>query len=299
MLRIALPNKGRLSQDSRLLLAEAGYSLSPSPDRVLSTPLDDGLEAVFVRARDIPEFVATGAADIGITGWDLASEYQLQSGRTVSSRSDLGFGDCRLVVAVRSSSSIHSLEQLGSIVNDRALRVATVFPAITREFFSRFGISIELAAVTGASEIAPLLGIADVVVDITSTGSTLRTNGLREIATVMRSSARLIQCEARNPVDVSAAALEELVIAIESVTRARNQRYLMANMPRTMLDRLTEVLAVVPGLAGPTITNIAGNPQHVAIHAVVDSSGIRQTVARLREMGGEGILVTRIERLIP
>jgi ATP phosphoribosyltransferase len=157
---------------------------------------------------------------------------------------------------------------------------------------------VEVVPVSGAAEIAPHLGIADIVVDLTSTGSTLRINGLREVATVLESSARLVTRRAdAAPVDLNKRrALDELVTALESVCHARGQRYVMANVPRAALDRVKEVL---PGLNGPTVIDILNGGQHVAVHAVVPAASVYRTIARLKALGGAGILVTRIERLMP
>lgn len=292
MLRIALPNKGRLSEDTRGLFNDAGLEVRSSGERALTASLGGEFEAIFVRAQDIPEFVADGAADAGVTGWDLVSE----SGRELTSHLDLGFGRCRLVVAAREDAGVRSLEDLAR--QAPPMRVATVFPNITRRFFETAGVPVTVVPVSGAAEIAPHLGIADVVVDLTSTGSTLRVNGLREVETVLRSSAHLITAVAgpRNG-DVSRKQeFDDLVTALASVIRARGQRYLMANVPREVLDA---VRAVLPGLNGPTVIDIADHSRYVAVHAVVSADTIYRTISQLRALGGEGILVTRIERLIP
>jgi ATP phosphoribosyltransferase len=292
MLRIALPNKGRLSTDTRELFNDAGLEVRSAGDRVLRASLGGEFEAIFVRAQDIPEFVADGAADAGVTGLDLVSE----SERPLTSRLDLEFGRCRLVVAVREDARIQSVDQIG--VDGSSARVATAFPRITNRFFAARGRPVDIVPVSGAAEIAPHLGIADIVVDLTSTGSTLRMNGLREIETVMLSSAQLItQSNGPRDGDVDRnRALADLVMALGSVIRARGQRYVMANVPRAALDA---VRAVLPGLNGPTVIEIANHGQFVAVHAVVSAAAIYRTIADLRALGGEGILVTRIERLVP
>jgi ATP phosphoribosyltransferase len=293
MLRIALPNKGRLSDDARLLFNDAGLEVRSSGDRALTASLGGEFEAIFVRAQDIPEFVADGAADVGVTGWDLVSE----SGRSLESHLDLGFGRCRMVVAAREDAGIAKIEEIGS--TGSRPRVATVFPKVTARFFAERRIEVDLVPVSGAAEIAPHLGIADIVVDITSTGSTLRMNGLREVGTILESTARLIAAPGGpgNGHAGKGQALGELVMALESVLRARGQRYLMANVPRSALG---EVHAVLPGLNGPTVIDIANNGGgYVAVHAVVAASSVYRTISQLRALGGEGILVTRIERLVP
>ncbi|HEX5581649.1 MAG TPA: ATP phosphoribosyltransferase [Gemmatimonadaceae bacterium] len=292
MLRIALPNKGRLAIDARAMFADAGLEAHPSGDRALTASLGDELEAIFVRAADIPEFVADGAADVGVTGCDLVAE----SGRELRELLDLGFGACRIVVAATEESGVAALEDIGA--DGRPVRVATVFPRLTERFFAARGQPVTVVPVSGACESAPHLGIADVVVDITSTGSTLRSNGLREVATVLHSTARLVATPAVADAASGAArqALGDLATALESVLRARGQRYVMANVPRASLD---EVKRVLPGLRGPTVVDVLDGGSHVAVHAVAPARSIYRTIARLRELGGEGILVTRIERLMP
>jgi ATP phosphoribosyltransferase len=285
MLKIALPNKGRLADDVRELLADSGLDVRARSDRALTASLGGEFEAIFVRAQDIPEFVADGAAAAGITGWDLVCESERQLRQLL----DLEFGACRLVVAAREGSGIASLDDVHG-----APRVATVFPRLTRRFFESAGRGVTLVPVSGAAEIAPHLGIADIVVDLVSTGSTMRVNSLREIGTVMESSARLIA--AAGPDGSIPAPLQELSDALESVIRARGKRYVMANVPRATLDR---VRAVLPGLNGPTVIDLLNGGTHVAVHAVVPQCAIYRTISNLRALGAEGVLVTRIERLMP
>jgi len=295
MLRIALPNKGRLADEARELFNDAGLEVRVRGDRALTASLGGEFEAIFVRAQDIPEFVADGAADAGVTGWDLVSEAE----RALDVLLDLEFGRCRIVVAAKDDSGVATIDDVAD-----GTRVATVFPRVTRAFFDRAGRRVEVVPVSGAVEVAPHLGIADVVVDITSTGSTLKVNGLREVATVLESSARLVVAPgaARMTGGAKSVALDELVAALASVLRARGKRYLMANVPRAALDRVKEV---VPGLNGPTVIDIMngdGDPHAsrlVAVHAVVPANAIYRTIAQLKALGGEGILVTRIERLMP
>lgn len=285
MLRIALPNKGRLAEDTRDLFGDAGLEVRARGERALTASLGDAFEALFVRAQDIPEFVADGAADAGVTGWDLVEE----SARSLVSLVDLGFGRCRLVVAAREDAGLACLEDIGA-----GTRVATPFPRLAERFFGCRGLTVDVVPLSGAAEVAPHLGIADVVVDLTSTGSTLRVNGLRPLATVMESSARLVARPA--PQAETRRTLDELVIALTSVLRGRDQRYLMANVPRGVLERVKQVL---PGLNGPTVVDILNGGDLVAVHAVVAAPAVYRTIADLKALGAEGILVTRIERLMP
>ena len=287
MLRIALPNKGRLADDARSVFTDAGLEIRAHGERALTASLGDRFEAIFVRAQDIPEFVADGAANAGITGLDLVAE----SGRDLDSLADLGFGRCRLVVAATDDSGIHSLADI-----PRNARVATSFPRVAKDFFNRRDHDVEIVPVSGATEIAPHLGIAEVIVDLVSTGSTLRVNGLHEVSTVLESSAHVIKSRDCVAPDGAERALSDLVEALQSVLRARTQRYVMANVPRS---RLAEVRQALPGLNGPTVIDIMNSGAHVAVHAVVPAKEIYRVVSELRALDAEGILVTRIERLMP
>lgn len=286
-IRVALPNKGRLSEQALDLFEQAGLRPAFAADRALMASLGEGFQAIFVRTQDIPEYVADGAAELGVTGADCVSE----SGRDVSEILDLGFGRCRLVVATKEESSVRSADQLPA-----GTRVATSFPRCATRYFESLGIPITIAPVSGATEIAPHLGVADAIVDLTSTGSTLRVHSLREIGTVLESSARLVAN--RNALDNPSISkqLGDLGTALESVLRAQRKRYLMANVPKAKLD---EVREVIPGLSGPTIVEVLDGGSWVAAHAVVDADLVYQTIARLKALGAEGILVTKIERLMP
>jgi len=285
MLKIALPNKGRLSDEVRELFNDAGLEVRARGERALTASLGGEFEAIFVRAQDIPEFVADGTAHAGVTGWDLVNE----SGRELDMLMDLEFGRCRLVVAAREESGITSVDGVKN-----GMRVASCFPRLTEQFFTKRGQQVTVVPVSGAAEIAPHLGIADIVVDLTSTGSTLKMNGLREVITVLESSARLVACK-RND-DDAVRKLEELKQALGSVLAARGKRYLMANVPRKVLPQVREVL---PGINGPTVVDILSAGDYVAVHAVVPAKTIYRTINALKALGCEGILVTRIERLMP
>ncbi len=287
MLKIALPNKGRLADDTRELFGEAGLPVRARGERALSASLGDEFEALFVRAQDIPEFVADGVADAGVTGWDLVCE----SAKPVESRLDLGFGECRLVVAAREDSAIKTVEDVRANV-----RIATSFPRITKSFFDDLGKAVEIVPISGAAEIAPLMGIADIIADITSSGSTLKTNGLREVGTILTSRAQLITRSARDFGAEKQDAVELLISALDSVVRARGTRYLMANVPRSALP---EVKSIIPGINGPTVIDILNGGDRVAVHAVVAAATVYRTIASLKSLGATGILVTRVERLMP
>jgi ATP phosphoribosyltransferase len=287
MIRIALPNKGRLAEGARELLERAGLEFDMTSERALQASLGDDFLALFVRARDIPEFVADGAADMGITGRDLIAE----AARDVDEVLDLGFGRCRIVVAAKDEGDIDALERVPA-----GARVATVFTRVAAEFFEQAGKSVRLVPVSGAAEIAPHLGVADVIVDLVSTGSTLKTNGLKEIATVLESTAVLIARRGLRADPAVGRKIDELHAALASVLRAQDKRYLMASVPRAAL---TEIRRILPGISGPTIVDVLDGGAFVAAHAVVDRGDIYRLIAELKSIGAEGILVTRIERLMP
>jgi len=287
MVRIALPNKGRLATETRDLLERAGLAFEASSERALQASLGGEFVALFVRAQDIPEFVADGAADLGITGLDLIVE----SGRDVLDVLDLGFGRCRVVIAAREDSDIEDMCDVPA-----GARVATVFPSMARACFAARQCDVTIVPVSGAAEIAPHLGVADIIVDITSTGSTLKVNGLREIETILESSARLIARPGLLASTEGERTTRELATALESVLRAQGKRYLMANVPRAALQ---QVKRIIPGISGPTIIDVLNGGDHVAAHAVVDATDIYRVIAQLKQIGAEGILVTRIERLMP
>jgi ATP phosphoribosyltransferase len=269
----------------RELFRDAGLEVRARGERALVASLGGEFEAILVRAKDIPEFVADGAADVGVTGWDLVCESQ----RTLGMLLDLEFGACRLVVAARDDSGVATVQDLVG-----SPRVATVFPHLAEQFFSDAGTPVTIVPVSGATEIAPHLGIADIIVDLTSSGSTLRVHQLHEVATVLESSARLI-CSPKLSTDTARSA-DELAEALSSVLRARDKRYVMANVPRESLESARRVM---PGVNGPTVIDILNGGTYVAVHAVVAQSAIYRTVADLKLLGAQGILVTRIERLMP
>lgn len=287
MLRIALPNKGRLAEGARDLLERAGLEFELRAERALQASLGGEFLALFVRAEDIPEFVADGAADVGITGRDRVAE----SGRPVEELLDLGFGRCRLAVAVTEDSPIRVPRDVAP-----GARIATSFPRLTAAFFEAIGRPVTLVPVSGAAEIAPHLGVADMIVDLVSTGSTLKVNGLREVATVLESTAALVTRPALLDDADTARRIEELRTALESVIRAHDRRYLMANVPKSALP---EIRRILPGWNGPTVVDVMDSGEIVATHAVVDRRDVYRVIAELKSLGASGILVTRIERLMP
>lgn len=285
MVRIALPNKGRLNQSAIRLMNRIGFPVPDSSNRTLLAEFGKGrYQILLARAQDIPEFVEMGAADLGVTGLDLVME----TGRNVEMVMDLDFGKCRLVVAVPDDSEI---DDVGGVKD--GCTVATCFPNLTKAFFSKMGREVQIAEVSGATEVAPQVGLAEVITDLTETGSTLKLNHMKEIGTVLESRAVLIG-NARSMAD-KRERVEEVTGAIESVMNASKKRYLMANVPKASLPNLGTLL---PGVAGPTIMNIIGREDVVAIHAVANDDEINGVITMLKSIGATGILVIPIERMV-
>lgn len=280
-MRIAVPNKGRLHDPTIDLLERAGLHLVDGADRKLyADTVDPDVTVLFARAADIPEYVADGAADLGITGYDQARESPVE----LEDLLDLEYGACRIVLAAPEAGDIESAADL------EGGTVATEFPRITREFFEERGIEVDITEVSGATELTPHVDMADGIVDITSTGTTLRMNRLAEIEEILSSSVRLF---ARKDV-TDEPKVEQVATALESVLAADDRRYLMLNAPE---DRLDEVKDVMPGMGGPTVMDIAGTDQ-VAVHAVVDERKVFEAISELKAVGASDILVTEIERLV-
>ncbi len=282
-LSLAVPSKGRMSQPALELCAAAGLSFEVS-DRALVVPCSNApVDLLLVRADDIPEYVQDGVVDGGITGANLVVEH----GTDVVELAPLGFGRCRLAAAVPEDSRFERLEDLAG------LRVATSFPVTTRVKLAELGIEVTLVEVSGSVEVAPRLGLADAIVDLVSTGSTLAANGLRTVGTLLDSQAVLIA--ARTPRDGREELLARLELMLRGVVAARRRRYLMMNAPAAALTAIRDVL---PGMGSPTVLPLADEGM-IAVHAAVDVDGVWDLLPRLKELGASSILVVPVERLIP
>jgi ATP phosphoribosyltransferase len=282
-IKIAVPNKGRLCEPAIKLLEDAGIGIIDRGERQLfARTRDKNIELVFVRAQDIPQLVARGAMDLGITGYDLVVE----SGARVEELLDLKFGNARMVVATKDRRILERKKQ--------PIKIATEFPNITQTYFRKKGVQVQISKVAGSAEITPLIGIADIIVDLVSTGATLRTHGLKIVDTILETSARLIA----NPKSLRKKKKEILSIktALESVIRARAMKLILMNVPEENLDA---VKRVVPGMAGPTISRVESDIPMLAIQAVVDASKVEEVVRLAKQAGARDILVLPIERVLP
>jgi len=275
-LRIAVPSKGRLREPAIELLQDAGLGPETPGDRALAFPCRNApVEALLVRADDVPEYVQDGVVDCGITGLDIVRE----RGADVRELARLGFGACSLQAAVPEESPRRSLDDL------RGARVATSFPRLARELLSE---PIELVDVRGSVELAPRLGLADAIVDLVSSGSTLRTNGLRSLGTLLESEAVLI-----GPPEPCAEAVQ-LAGVFRSVVDARGTRYLMLNAPEHSLE---QICALVPGSRAPSVLPLA-EPGMVAVHSLIPAADVWRLLPELEAAGASSILLVPVERML-
>ncbi len=280
-IRLAVPNKGRLQQPTATMLKQGGFSYEKT-DRALAVPVRNmDLEVLFVRTDDVAEFVADGVADLGITGIDLLAE----SGLDLEIIQKLGFGHCKLTAAVPKISAIDSVEELAGS------RIATSHPVTTKRFFTEQGIEITTVPLSGSVEVAPKLDIADAVVDLVSSGSTMLINGLRPVADILESEAVLVGQPGTTGQNST---IGQVVLSIQSVVAARRKRYVMMNAPA---DAVAQIEELIPGFEAPTVIPLAHDGM-VAVHSVVDSARLGRVLPELKEAGASGILVLPIDQLI-
>ena len=275
-LRIAVPSKGRLREPTIELLHDAGLGPETPGDRALAFPCRNApIEALLVRADDIPEYVQDGVVDCGITGLDIVRERSAD----VIELARLGFGACSLEAAVPTESAVRSLDDL------RGARVATSFPRLARELLPG---EFELVDVHGSVELAPRLGLADAIVDLVSSGSTLRTNGLRSVGLLLDSEAVLVGPAAPRE------DAQQLAGVFRSVVDARGARYLMLNAPEESLER---ICSLVPGSRAPSVLPLA-EPGMVAVHSVVPAKEVWRLLPALEAAGASSILLVPLERML-
>lgn len=284
-IKIAIPSKGRISDPAVKLLSKAGIGLKDTVNRRLfSETYHDQISVMFTRAADIPEFVADGAADLGMTGLDLIEEKEAN----VKILEDLNFGRSKLVLAAPEESDIGKLSDIveGSVV-------ATEFPHLTRKYLQTNGIPVKIVELSGSTEIAPFIGVSDLIADLTSTGTTLKMNHLKMVDTILESSVRLIA----NPKSYKEKneKIEEIRTGIRGVLDAEGKKLVMMNVDEEALD---EVKSAMPGMTGPTVSQVLSSTGVVAVHAVVDEHEVFQVVNRLKKIGARDILVVPIERII-
>lgn len=281
-LKIAIQKQGKLAEGSTALLKKCGIGFSNGQGKLRAEAEDFPLELFFLRDDDIPDYVADGVADLGIVGENILAE----APKPVDVVEKLGFGRCRLSIAVPKAFEYSDAADLSG------LRIATSYPRILSEFLTARAVSAEIHEISGSVEIAPSIGLADAVCDLVSSGSTLFSNGLREIETVLRSEAVLI---ARR--DLSAEhrkLLEQFLFRIRSVLAAERNKYILLNAPE---EKVAEIASLLPGIKSPTVMPLA-EPGWVSLHSVISEHDFWEVVENLKAAGAEGILVLSIDQMI-
>lgn len=279
-LKIAIQKSGRLNEKSVELLKNCGLSFENYKSSLISNVSNFPLEILFLRDDDIPEYVQDGIADLGIVGENVISE----TGVEVSFLQMLGFGKCTLKLAVQTHSTIATIADL----NGKS--IATSYPVILKNYLDQNNINAEIRTISGSVEIAPGLGLSDAIFDIVSTGGTLKSNGLKPFAEVMKSEAVLI---GRNGLEAEPLVIE-LIQRIQSVLRAKETKYVVLNAESKNLDRILELL---PGVKSPTVVPLAESGW-VAIHTVIPERDFWEKISLLKNAGAQGIVVMPIEKII-
>lgn len=280
-IQIAIQKGGRLSEKSAGLLSECGIKLENGFNKLKSQASNFPLEALFLRDDDIPEYVETGVAQLGIVGENVL----LEENSEVEIVARLGFGKCRMSIAMPRGYDYKGIPDLNG------KKIATSYPKILQKFFDENSITAEIHIISGSVEIAPGIGLADGVFDIVSTGSTLAMNGLREVETVLKSEAILIankNLSAENKV-----LLEQILFRLEAVQAAKGNKYILLNTPNTKVEEITNLL---PGLNAPTILPLAREGWS-SMHSVIKEDQFWSIIGKLKTAGAEGILVVPIEKM--
>jgi ATP phosphoribosyltransferase len=282
-LTLAVPSKGRMSEPSLRLCADAGLSFEATERSLIVPSVNAPVDLLLVRTDDIPEYVQDGVVDLGITGANLVFEAEAD----VVTLAELGFGRCTLAAAVPVDSTAGGVRDL------EGLRVATAYPGSTRRLLGERGVTCEIVPVSGSVEAAPRLGLADAIVDLVSTGSTLSANGLRGLEELLTSQAVLVA--GRRALEQRRGDVDRLALMLSCVVAARKRRYVMMNAHR---DDLDAIRAILPAMGAPTVLQLADEGE-IAIHSAVDADAVWTLLPALRDAGASSILVMPVERLIP
>lgn len=282
MLRIAIQKSGRLYEDSISLLNECGIDLNNGGGQLKATAYNFPLEAYFLRHDDIPQYIEDGVADIGIIGENVLLEKECD----VEVLRKLGFGRCRLSIAVPKNMSYSGVEDL------EGKRIATTYPVLLRKFLKNAGITGDIHTISGSVEIAPGIGLADAVCDLVSTGSTLFTNGLKEVEVVLPSEAVFVGN--RQATVEKKQLLQKLLLRMDAVKKAKNSKYILLNAPN---DQLANIIRILPGMKSPTVVPLAESGWS-SVHSVVNEEVFWDVIEQLKELKAEGILVVPIEKMI-
>lgn len=282
MLRIAIQKSGRLSDESMKLIRECGIKVNNGKGKLKSASTNFPLEILFLRDDDIPGYIEDNVADIGIVGLNLVKEKK----REVEIILKLGFSRCRLSLAIPKDKKYEGLKFFDG------KNIATSYPNIISEYLASNGITADLHEISGSVEIAPGIGLADAICDIVSSGSTLLTNGLREVETILESEAVLIgHKELEKP---KKELLEALMFRIHAVQNGRNNKYILLNAPN---NKIKEIINILPGMKSPTVVPLAMEGWS-SLHSVINEDQFWEVIDNLKSAGAEGILVVPIEKMI-
>ena len=281
-MRIAIQNKGRLNEETLALLEEIDIRVDNPKRKFLSQAANFPIEVLYMRDDDIPQVVSSGTATLGIVGLNEVEE----KGLPVEVVSKLGFGGCRISLALPKTEEYKGLEYF------QGKRIATSYPNILKRFLDKHGIKAEIEVITGSVEIAPAAGIADAIFDIVSSGGTLKSNGLVEVEKVFFSEAVLIR--GSKLTDEEQQVLDEMLFRIESARKSRDKRYILMNIPQDAVEKAIEIL---PAMKSPTVMPLA-TAGWCSLHSVVDVDGMWEKVRLLKEIGAEGILILNVEKII-
>ncbi len=283
-LRLAIQKEGRLTEHTLDLLRSIGLQFDSYKQRLFSTVRNFELDILYSRDDDIPEYLASGTADLGVVGQNLIFE----EGVDVEELAPVGFGHCTLVVAVPKESGITDIQQLNG------KKIASSYPKSARKFLDKYNIQADLVNLSGAVELAPNLGVANAIVEITATGSSLILNDLVAIHEILKSQAVLAANHQSLAHPYKARNIERLLVRIKAALAAKQYKYIVMNAPR---HKLEDIKKVVPGLKSPTIVPLA-DPDWVAVHTVVTEDAFWEIMEQLKEAGAGGILVVPIEKIL-
>lgn len=281
-LKIAIQKSGRLNEDSIQILKDCGISINNGNDQLKAEASNFPLEVLYLRNSDIPQYLIDGVVDLAIVGDNLLVE----KGKHIEVIQKLGFSKCKVSVAVPKTFEYNSIQDLAG------LRIATSYPNTVNEYFNSFGLSVDIHQISGSVEIAPNIGLADAIVDIVSSGSTLFKNNLREVEVILKSEAVLavspkVSTEIQKHIDT-------LKFRIQSVLRARNSKYILMNVPNDKIDEIGKILPVLRSL---TVLPLAQEGWS-SVHSVIDKDTFWDVIDKLKEAGAEGILVCPIEKMV-
>lgn len=281
-LRIALQKKGRLHDDSMQLMKEAGIKFNLGSGRLVATASGFPIEVLFLRDDDIPQTVADGVADIGVVG---ENEY-MEKGYQLNIAKRLGFSKCRLSLAIPKGENYPGLSWF------KGKKIATSYPKILKDFFTREKIDADIHEIAGSVEIAPGIGLADAIFDIVSSGSTLVANSLKEVEVAMQSEALLVASPSMN--GEKKFLLEQLLFRFNAVQASNSNKYILLNAPN---NKIPEIVKILPGMKSPTVLPLAEEGWS-SIHSVIKEDQFWEVIGKLKENGAQGILVIPIEKMI-